>query len=310
MTYARLVSPAEETISRISRSKPPEMKTTDYHQQGRRMEADKSGPCDNADLYAQCLASIEADQIDSAKRQARRIEAVALQTIAQDQIRFVLEIKVCLANGDQDQARRLSQSLIGGIKRKYEVALGNRPVSRTWPPPSSRSGAKKPCAGKEDHRPRPDFTDFPPEIRSSLIQLMERIGRARLGGRHLEFSPAVLLQLGWIAHRAWRRSSTGRKFSPFRADASEIRVTGACLRQRIERDDGRLSIEDLSRELGLSQGRICRAVRDLRQFLLRESGWRMVGDAKTGFALEPEDPNILPADLLHDAGGAARDDEH
>jgi hypothetical protein len=216
------------------------------------MGTDEPRQAANIDLSSRCLASLEADQIASAQRQARRIEDAALRAIAEDQIRLVLDIKACLVNGDVEQAGKLSQARIGGIQRKSQAALENRPVHRNRPPPS-RVKAKKPSAGKEGRHPQPDFTDFPAEIRKILHQLTQRIGRARVGSPHPEFSPAVLLQLAWIAYRAWRRSNPGKTFSPIRADASEIRVVGACLRQRIERGGGRLSIEELSGELGLGQ---------------------------------------------------------
>jgi hypothetical protein len=109
--------------------------------------------------------------------------------------------------------------------------------------------------------------------------------------RRPDFSPAVLLELGLIAKRAWRRPGVGKNFSQLRANPTEIRIVGACLHQRIEKGGGRLSGEDLSRKMGLSQTSVANAVRNLRQFLLRGSGWRMVGDMKTGFALEPEVPD-------------------
>jgi hypothetical protein len=137
---------------------------------------------------------------------------------------------------------------------------------------------------------------------------MQIINRACTGGRHPAISPAVLLHLGWIARRTWQRWCGAQTFSPFRANALEIRITGACLRQRIEEGGGRLSSEDLSRELGLGPVRVAAGVRNLQQFLLRGSGWRMVGDAKTGLAIEPEDLDNLPASLTggqHRAVGAA-----
>jgi hypothetical protein len=264
------------------------------------METTKLRRIVDTDPYNRCLAYIEDDQITRAKRQARRIEYAAIRAIAQDQIRFVLKIQTYLANGDKDRARRLTRSLIGGLKLKYETALGTHPIPRTRPPCSSRPPEEKPAAGGEDSRPQSALTNFPHDIQDTLKQLTQIIGRARAGERHPTFSPAVLLHLGWIARRAWQRWSGGRTFSPFRADASEIRITGACLRQRIEEGGGWLSSEDLSKELGLSQARVASGVRNLRQFLLRGSGWRMVGDAKTGFALEPEDLDILPAYLSED----------
>jgi hypothetical protein len=245
------------------------------------MVTDKSGRGDNTDLYLRCLASIEADQIARAKRQARRIEDVTIRRVAHDQIRLVLEIKAYLAEGDEERARRLTRSLIGGIRQKYETALGIRPDRRARPRSARRS--------------RPDLTSFPPDIRDSIEHLTRILERARAGERDLDFSPAVLLHLGWIARRAWRRWSGGQGCSPLRASASEIRITAACLRQRIEAGGGRLTGEDLSRETGLRRGYVLAGARNLRLFLLRGSGWRMVGDAKTGFELVPEDPDILPA---------------
>jgi hypothetical protein len=136
-----------------------------------------------------------------------------------------------------------------------------------------------------------DLTGLPPGLRGIVEQLAQVIGRARAGDRQPDFSPAVLLELGRIAHRAWRRSGVDKSFSPLRADATEIRIVGACLRQRIEKDGGRLSGEDLSRKIGLSRARVGTGVRNLQHFLLQGSRWRMVGDAKTGFALEPEVPD-------------------
>ena len=290
-------------IGRNSGRKPPEMERTACHGPGGRMGTDQPGRGGPADLCFRCLASLEADRIDDAKRLASRIDDPSLRTLAEDQIRFVLQIKACLANGDKDQARRLSRCLIGGLNPKDEAALGNRPVHRTRPTPPSRQGVKKPSPAEEASRPQPDSIEFPIHIRAIVDQLMQRVGRSRAGGRPTEFSPAVLLQLGWIAHRAWRRSLAGTGFSPLRADATEIRVAGACLRQRIDRGGGGISLEDLAGELGLSQGGIRQAARNLRQFLLRGSGWRMVGDAKTGFAIEPDDADILPTDRSHGAGG-------
>ena len=147
-------------------------------------------------------------------------------------------------------------------------------------------------AGRAGRRPQLDLTGLPPCLQGIVIQLAQIIGRARTGDRQPDFSPAVLLELGRIAHRAWRRSSVGKAFSPLRADPTEIRIVGACLRQRIEKDGGRLSGEDLSRKMGLSRACVDKAVRNLRLFLLQGSKWRMVGDAKTGFALEPEVPDL------------------
>jgi hypothetical protein len=256
------------------------------------MATDRTSRGVDTDPYTRCLAHIEDDQIVLAERQACRIKHAAIRAIAQDQIRFVLEIKTHLANGNKDRARSLIQSLIGGIKRKYETALGIHPIPRTRPPSSSRPPEEKPAAGGGDGRPPPDLNNFPPDIRGALKQLTQIIGRARAGERRPDFSPAVLLHLGWIARRVWQRRGGSKTFSPFRADATEIRITGACLRQRIEEGGRRLSSENLSRETGLSRACVAIGVRNLRQFLLQGSGWRMVGDAKAGFALEPEDPNI------------------
>jgi hypothetical protein len=235
----------------------------------------------DTDPFSRCLAYLVADQIAKAERQARRIEDAASRRVAQDQIRFVLEIKAYLAEGDEERARRLTRSLIGGIRQKYETALGIRPDRRARPRSARRS--------------RPDLTSFPPDIRDSIEQLTRILERARAGKRATDFSPAVLLHLGWIAHRAWRRWSVGQRISPLRASASEIRITAACLRRRIEEGGGRLTAEDLSRETGLSRMYVMAVAKNLRLFLLRGSGWRMVGDAKTGFELVPEDPDILPA---------------
>jgi hypothetical protein len=253
-------------------------------------------------LYFQCLASIEAERIAIARQQASRIEDAALRTIAEDQIRIVIEINECLAHGDTAEARRLSRSLIGGIRKKHESSLEDPSVSHIQPS-SSGTSENEPLATTGEDRPAPsDFADFPPEIRTTLGQLTQSLQRARMGRRDVDFSPAVLLQLGAIAHRAWGRPRFAQNLSPLRATATEIRIVGMCLRQRIEGDGRRLSIEDLSREGGLSRGSVCVAVRNLRQFLLRGSGWRMVGDTKSGFALEPEAPTAFLADQLHDTG--------
>jgi hypothetical protein len=256
------------------------------------METDEPSRGVDDDPYARCLAYLEDDQIALAERHARRIEDVAVRAIAEDQIRFVLEIKACIASGDEDQAKRLTRSLIGGIKLKYEAALGIQPVRRIRPPASPRPGEKEPPAVRAGRRPLLDLTGLPLGLRGIVEQLMRTIERARTGERQPDFSPAVLLELGRIAHHAWRRSGVGKTFSPLRADATEIRIVGACLRQRIEKDGGRLSGEDLSKEMGLSRARVGTAVRNLRLFLLRGSNWRMAGDAKTGFALEPEVPEF------------------
>jgi hypothetical protein len=258
-------------------------------------------------VYTRCLASIERGRIALATRQARRIERPAVRAIARDQIRFALRIQTYLADGDTERARRLTRSLIGGVKLKYETALGILPIPRAGAPASSRPGGATPAA-EGDSRPPLDLIDFPPDIRDALEQLTRQIERVRAGERHPAFSPAVLLHLGRIACRAWLRRGGGKGLSPLRASATEIRIAGACICQRIEGDGGRLSSEDLSRELGLSPTRVAAGVRNLRQFLLRGSGWSMVGDAKTGFALEPEDLDILPASLTdgqHRAAGIA-----
>jgi hypothetical protein len=233
------------------------------------------------DPFSRCLAYLVADQIARAERQARRIEHAAIRRVALDQIRVVLEIKAYLAEGDEERARRLTQSLIGGVRQKYETALGSRPDRRARPRSARRS--------------RPDLTSFPPEIRDTIEHLTRVLERARAGERAPDFSPAVLLHLGWIARRAWRRWGGARGCSPLRASASEIRITAACLRRRIEAGGGRLTGEDRSRETGLSRTYVLAGARNLRLFLLRGSGWRMAGDAKTGFELVPEDPAILPA---------------
>ena len=92
------------------------------------METAKLRRIVDIDPYNRCLAYIEDDQITRAQRQARRIEYAAIRAIAQDQIRFVLKIKTYLANGNKDRARRLTRSLIGGLKVKYETALGIHPI--------------------------------------------------------------------------------------------------------------------------------------------------------------------------------------
>jgi hypothetical protein len=262
-------------------------------------------PSRSVDLtaYTRCLASIERGQIALAKRQAHRIERPAIRAIARDQIRFALRIQTYLADGDTERARRLTRSLIGGVKLKYETALGILPIPQTGPPASSRPGGAKPAATAEDGRPAPNLTDLPPDIRDALKQLTQRVDRARAGERHPAFSPAVLRHLGRIACRAWLRRGGGQGFSRLRASATEIRISGACLRQRIEDGGGRLSGEDLSQETGVSRGCVAVGVRNLRQFLLRGSGWTMVGDASTGFAFEPEDSDSFRADPSQDADG-------
>src|SRR5262245_31395709 len=128
------------------------------------MEATK--PSRRADLivFTRCLVSIERGQIALARRQAHRIERSAIRTIARDQIRFALKIRTYLADGDMERARRLTRSLIGGVKLKYETALGILPIPHTGAPASSRRGGAKPAA-EGDSRPPPDLTDLPPEIR-------------------------------------------------------------------------------------------------------------------------------------------------
>jgi hypothetical protein len=272
------------------------------------METTQPNRSTDLTAYTRCLASIERGRIARAKRQARRIQSPAIRAIARDQIRFALKIQTCLDDGDTERARRLTRSLIGGVKLKYETALGILPMPRTGAPASSRPGGVRPAAAAEVGRPAPDLTDLPPDIRDALEQLTRQIERARAGERHPAFPPSVLLHLGRIACRAWLRRGGGTGLSPLRASATEIRIAGACLRRRIEGDGGRLSSEVLSRELGLGPVLVAAGVRNLRQFLLRGSGWRMVGDAKTGFALEPEDLDILPASLTdaqHRAVGIA-----
>ena len=272
------------------------------------METTKPSRSVDLTVYTRCLASIERGQIALAKRQARRIQRPAIRAIARDQIRFALQIQTYLADGDTGRARRLTRSLIGGVRLKYETALGILPIPRTGAPASSRLRGAKPAVAAEDGRPAPDLTDLPPDIRDALEQLSQQIERARAGERHPAFTPAVLLHLGRIARRAWLRRGGGTGLCPLRASATEIRIAGACIRQRIEGGGGRLSSKDLSRELGLSPGRVADGVSNLRKFLLRGSGWSLVGDAKTGFALEPEDFDILPASLTdgqHRAVGVA-----
>jgi hypothetical protein len=266
------------------------------------METTKPSRRVDLTVYIRCLASIERGRIALAKRQARRIGRPAIRAIARDQIRFALKIQTYLADGDTERARRLTRSLIGGVRLKYETALGILPIPRTGAPASSRCGGAKPAA-EEDSRPAQDLTDLPPDIRGALEPLTQRIDRARAGERHPALSPAVLRHLGEIACRAWLRRGGGKGFSPLRASATEIRLAGACLRRRIEGGGGRLSSEDLSRETGLSRGCLAVGVRNLQQFLLRGSGWRMVGDASTGFAFEPEDPDIPPVNPSQDADG-------
>jgi hypothetical protein len=128
--HARSGPPADEMTDRIRRRKPPENASTARQQRGRRVEADEPRRGSDTDLYIRCLASIEADEVTGAKRQALHIEDATLRTIAEDQIRFVLEIKACLARGDKDQARKLRRSVIGGIRRTYEAPLEDRPVGR------------------------------------------------------------------------------------------------------------------------------------------------------------------------------------
>jgi len=254
-------------------------------------------------VYTRCLASIERGRIALAKRQARRIERPAIRAIARDQIRFALKIQTYLDDGDMERARRLTRSLIGGVRLKYETALGILPIPRVSAPASSRPGGAKPAAAAEDGRPAPALTDLPSDIRDTLKQLTQQMDRARAGEQHPAFSPAVLLHLGRIACRAWLRRGGGTGLSPLRASATEIRLAGACLHRRIEGGGGRLSSEDLSRETGLSRGCVAVGVRNLQQFLLRGSGWRMVGDASTGFAFEPEDSDSFRADPSQDAHG-------
>jgi hypothetical protein len=254
-------------------------------------------PSRSVDLttYARCLASIERGQIALAKRQARGIGRPAIRAIARDQIGFALEIQTYLADGDTERARRLTESLIGGVRLKYETALGILRMPHTGAPASSRPGGVNPAA-EEDSRPAPDLTDLPPDIPGALEQLTKRIDRARTGERHPAFSSAVLLHLGRIACRAWLRRGGGAGLSPLRASATEIRITGACLRRRIEGGGARLSSQDLSRETGVSRACVAAGVKNLQQFLLRGSGWKLVGDASSGFVFEPEEHGIFPAD--------------
>src|SRR5262249_46289723 len=150
-----------------------------------------------------------------------------------------------------ERARRLTRSLIGGVRLKYETALGILPIPRTGAPASSQPRGVRPAAAAEVGRPAPHLTDLPPDVRDALQQLTQEIERARAGERHPAFSPAVLLHLARIACRAWLRRGGGTGLSPLRASATEIRIAGACIRQRIEGGGGRLSSEDLSRELDL-----------------------------------------------------------
>jgi hypothetical protein len=267
------------------------------------METTQPGRSVDLTVYTRCLASIERGRIALARRQARRIERPAIRAIARDQIRFALQIQTYLDDGDTERARRLTQSLIGGVRLKYETALSILPIPRPGAPACSRRGGAKPSDAAEDGRPAPDFTDLPPDIRDAVKRLTQQMDRARAGERHPAFSTGVLLHLGRIACRAWLRRGGGTGLSPLRASATEIRLAGACLRQRIEEGGGQLSSEDLSRETGVSRACVAAGVKNLRQFLLRGSGWRMVGDASTGFAFKPEDADSFRADLSQDAHG-------
>jgi hypothetical protein len=251
--------------------------------------------------YTRCLASIERGRIARAKRQARRIERPAIRAIARDQIRFALKIQTYLDDGDTERARRLTRSLIGGVRLKYETALGILPIPRPGAHACSRRGGAKPAAAAEDGRPAPDLTDLSPDIQDALKRLTQQMDRARAGERHPAFSPAVLVHLGRIASRSWVRRGGGTGLSPLRASATEIRLAGACLHRRIAGGGGRLSSEDLSRETGVSRACVAAGLKNLQQFLLRGSGWRMVGDASTGFAFEPEDSDSFRADPSQDA---------
>jgi hypothetical protein len=71
----------------------------------------------------------------------------------------------------------------------------------------------------------------------------------------------------------------------------------------LEQRGRRLSVEDLSADVGLNARHVAVCVRNLQQFLLRGSGWRMVEDAKTGVALEPEDRGVPPTCPSKGAGG-------
>ncbi len=267
------------------------------------METTKPSRSVDLTVYTRCLASIERGQIALARRLAHRIERPAIRAIARDQIRFAVKIQTYLADGDTERARRLTRSLIGGVKLKYETALGILPIPRTGAPASSRPGGVRPAAAAEVGRPAPDLTDLPPDIRDALKRLTQQIDRARAGERHPAFSAAVLLHLGRIACRAWLRRGGGTGLSPLRASATEIRLAGVCLRRRSEGGGGRLSSEDLSRETGVSRTCVAAGVKNLQQYLLRDSGWRMVGDARTGFAFEPEDSDSFRADPSQDADG-------
>jgi hypothetical protein len=267
------------------------------------MEATKPSRSADLTVFTRCLVSIQRGRIALARRQAHRIERPAIRAIARDQIRFVVKIQTYLADGDTGRARRLTRSLIGGVKLKYETALGILAIPRTGAPASTWPGGVRPTAAAEVGGPALDLPDLPPDIRDALEQLMQQIERARAGERHPAFSPAVLLHLGRIACRAWLRRGGGTGLSPLRASATEIRLAGACLHRRIEGGGGRLSSEDLSRETGLSRGCVAGGVRNLQQYLLRGSGWRMVGDASTGFVFEPEDSDSVRADPSQDVDG-------
>src|SRR5262249_16337247 len=147
------------------------------HPEGTGMEATKPSRSADLTVFTRCLVSIERGQIALARRQAHRIERPAIRAIARDQIRFALKIQTYLAYGDTGRARRLTRSLIGGIRLKYETALGILPIPRTGAPTSSRPGGVRPAAAAKVGRPAPDLTNLPPDIRDALEQLRQQIER-------------------------------------------------------------------------------------------------------------------------------------
>jgi hypothetical protein len=181
------------------------------------METTESSRTVDLTIYTRCLASIERGRIALAKRHARRIGRPAIRAIARDQIRFAVKIQTYLADGDMARARRLTRSLIGGVRLKYETALGILPIPHTGATASCRRGGAKPAA-EGDSRPPLALTDVPPDIRDALEQLSQQLERARAGGRHPAFSPAVLLHLGRIACRAWLRQDDRGEPIPEHAD--------------------------------------------------------------------------------------------
>jgi hypothetical protein len=255
---------------------------------------ENSNLCLAADPYSQCLAYLESDQILLAEQQVERIKDTSVRAIAEDQIRFVQQLKFHLRDGDTTRAKQLTRSLVEGVREKYEEIIRIHHVDTAPSTKSLRTKGKGSHARVMSSLQRSKLMNMPLDLRKAIEQPVQGNNIAR----SLVFSDAVMLQLALIARRAWLIRKNGR--SKLRANITEIQITGILLGQRIERGGGRLSISMLADEVGVSHGFVGHGVRNLRLFLLKRSGWSIVGDNQSGWALEPDDDLVLPNLTSHD----------